>query len=133
MVVPAVLETIYGVSASFYVGDATRVSKCNSTNLVKRIEFRPRAQSLRILTEEDLCRCSRINHDYGNVAQLDLIHGSELPRPYTILLRGVRSNLGQIPDQRQACRPLHTLDAGRRANELVEYDIEEGEDEKSGA
>lgn len=102
-----------------------RIAYSFSAHLVESIKFGSRAQSLRILTKQHLGRRSRVDHDDRDIPQLNLIHGTKLLRPRTILLRRVDPDLGQISNQWKAGRALQTLDSGRRPNELVENDIEQ--------
>lgn len=142
IVVPAVLETIYiGFVSPTTEGAETEEKDKDKkpahdttpiTNLMESISFGPRAQSLRILTEKHFCRRSRVDHDDGDVPQLNLIHGAVLFRPEAILLRGIFANLGQVSNQRQSARTLHTLDAGGITNELIKDDIEDGGEDGCG-
>jgi hypothetical protein len=144
IVVPAVLETIYRGFVSLATekrgGEQKKKKKDKKpaydttliTNLMESISFGPRAQSLCILTEKYFCRRSRVDHDDGDVPQLDLINGAVLFRPEAILLGGICANLGQVSNQRQSARTLHTLDAGGITNELVKDDIEDGGEDGCG-
>lgn len=124
MVVPAVLETILKADRQS-MQLALRFESHSLAHLVKSIEFRPRAESLDILAEEDLCRRGRVHHHHRNVAQLDLVHRSKPLGPYPILFRSVDSNLGQVPYQWQTGRAFHALDPGRGTNEFIEDDVDE--------
>ena len=114
MVVPAVLETIYQTPALAHQKPHGNLDDMylSSTHLVESIEFRPRAQRLSILTEQHLRRRSRVDHDDGNIAQLNLINGTKLLRPSPILFRGVYSDLGQISNQGKTHGTLEAFYSG---------------------
>lgn len=66
------------------------------TYLVKCIEFRPRTQSLRILSKENLGSGSRIDDKNRDVTQLDLENRTVPFGPYAILLSSIFADLREI-------------------------------------
>jgi hypothetical protein len=92
---------------------------------VKCIKFWPRAQGLGVLTKYCPGRRSRINHNYWNIPQLDLIHGTELLCPSSILLGSICPDLPYISNDWKA---TGTLEAGKPSIvplNLSEKDVEE--------
>lgn len=60
-----------------------------STNLVKRISHRPRAQRLALPDPEVLGGLCTVHDNDGDVPHLHLIHVAVPPRPFAVLGRGV--------------------------------------------
>ncbi len=92
---------------------------------MESIEFRSGAQGLSILSKQCLGCCCRIDHDHGDVSQLDLIHTTMSLRPLAILLGGVLPNLPQVPDQRKPAWASKTRDSSCFAEKFVHDEIQD--------
>jgi hypothetical protein len=92
---------------------------------VKCVKFRPRAQRLGILTKYCPGRRSRVNHNDRNVPQLDLIHGTKLFCPPSILLGSIGPDLPYISNDGKATRTLEACKPGIVPLNLSEKDVEE--------
>lgn len=71
---------------------------------MESIKLRPRAQSLSILTKEDLGSRRGVDYHNWNVPELNLIDVSPLPRPLAIFLSCIDSDLTNVSNQWNARR-----------------------------
>jgi hypothetical protein len=75
---------------------------------VKCVKFWPRAQGLGVLTKYCPGRRRRVNYNDRNIPQLNLIHGTKLLCPLSILLGRIFPDLPYIPND---WKPTGTLEA----------------------
>jgi hypothetical protein len=94
------------------------------TNLVKCVKFWPRAQGLSVLTKYCPSRRSRVNHNDWNIPQLDLIHGTKLFCPPSILLGSICSDLPYISNDWKSTGTLEACNSSTVPLNLSEEDVE---------
>ena len=93
--------------------------------LVECIELWSRTQSLGVLAEQYLRRCSRINYYNWNAAQLYLINSTICSSPLSIFLGGILSNLPEVSYQGKAFRSSKTKDTSLISDYFIDNNIED--------